>query len=103
MPMESRVLHFASAEVFEALKEYCAETGRAMPADAQCSLVLFQDTEVRITLNSSGRTATTTFSESEVGTALIMFCIRKSIPIARRSIKSLQVGHDTVQLRLDIQ
>jgi hypothetical protein len=103
MPMESRVLHFATDEVFEALKEYCAQTGRAIPNDAACSLVLFRGTEMRVTLSSPRKEATTTFSESEVGTALIMFCIRKRIPIARRSVKSLNVGRDTVQLRLDIR
>jgi hypothetical protein len=103
MPMESRVLHFAQDEVLEALKGYCAQTDRSMPEDPGGGFVLFRDEASRLTLGSSDREISTAFTESEVGAALIMFCMKKDIPIARHSIKSLHVGKDHVLLRLDIR
>ncbi|HEY3768991.1 MAG TPA: hypothetical protein VGN44_09980 [Candidatus Angelobacter sp.] len=102
MPMESRTLHFANDEVFEALKEYGRQIGRPMPDGPGNSMALLPDTGARVTLNSMMRETTRSFTESEVAAALIMFCIKRSIPIARRSVKTLQVGNDSVLLRLDI-
>src|ERR1700744_2959792 len=103
MPSESRILHFAKNEVFEALKEYCAHTEPSIPEGALCALVSFQDSQARVVLNDAGRKCTRNFSESELGAALIMFCIKKSIPIAKRSEKSLQFQPDKVSLHLELR
>lgn len=42
------------------------------------------------------------FAENEVGAALVMFCIRKQIPIAKRATKSLEITGETVSLHLKI-
>jgi hypothetical protein len=100
MPTESRTLGFNKNEWFEALRDFCASTGRRLPADAVNGMILKQDSEVRIVLNPSGDESAITFTESEVGAALVMFCIKKRIPIAKRAVKSLEVADETLSLHL---
>ena len=103
MPSESRILNFAKNEVFEALRDYCAHTTHAIPEDALCGMVSFNDSQAQVVLNDAGRKSTHSFTESELGAALIMFCINKSIPIAKRSEKSLQFNPDSVALHLELR
>ncbi|MFY9680590.1 MAG: hypothetical protein WA416_07155 [Candidatus Sulfotelmatobacter sp.] len=102
MPTEIRVLSFSKIELFEALRDYCSHTGRRLPPDAAERLVLTQESEVRVTLNSLGEESEMKFAENEVGAALVMFCIRKQIPIAKRATKSLEITGETVSLHLKI-
>ena len=102
MPTETRVLCFNKIELFEALRDYCSHTGRRLPPDAAERLVLTQDSEVRVTLNSPGEESAIKFTENEVGAALVMFCIRKRIPIAKRATKSLEITGETISLHLKI-
>ena len=99
MPTESRILGFNKTELFEALRDYCSQTGRLLPDDVN-GVVLTQNSEVSIALNSPGDESSINFTENEIGAALVMFCIKKGIPIARRAIKSLEVVHETLSLRL---
>jgi hypothetical protein len=103
MPTESRILSFDHDEVFEALREYCNHIGRPLPADGVKGLVLTQDSGVRITVHDPSQEAPINFTEHEVGTALIMLCTKKDIPLPRQSIKSLEVTEKTLLLRLTIQ
>jgi len=100
MPTEIRILGFTKNEVFEALRDFCSNTGRRLPAGGADGLELTQDTEIRITLNSPGSESAMNFTENEVGAALVMFCIRKRIPIARRATKSLELADQTLSLHL---
>jgi len=43
MPTESRTLGFNKNEWFEALRDFCASTGRQLPADAVNGMILKQD------------------------------------------------------------
>lgn len=103
MPSESRILNFGKTEVFEALREYCAHTTHAIPEDALTGLVSFNDSQAQVVVNDGGSKSTHNFNESELGAALIMFCINKSIPIAKRSEKSLQFKTDSVSLHLELR
>jgi hypothetical protein len=102
MPTETRVLGFNKNELFEALRDYYISTGRRLPPDSADRLTLKQDGEVQIALESHGDGLATNFTENEVGAALVMFCIRKRIPIAKRAIKSLEVAGQTLFLHLKI-
>jgi hypothetical protein len=102
MPTEHRILAFNKNELFEALKDYCANTRRPLRADAANGLILHQDSEVKITLNLPGNEPTINFTENEVGAALVMLCIKKRIPIAKRAVKSLEVANETLSLHLKI-
>ncbi len=102
MPTESHVLGFDKNELFEALRDYRTNTGRQLPADAGNVLISTQDGEVRITLTFPDESAID-FTENEVGAALIMFCIKKRIPMARRATKSLVVADETLSLHLRIE
>ena len=98
MPTETRVLCFSKNELFDALRDYCGSTGRRLPSDGAERLILTQDTEVRVALNSTGDESAMNFTENEVGAALVMFCIRKQIPMAKRATKSLEVADETISL-----
>lgn len=102
MPTESRVIHFANDEVFEALKEYSTQTDRAIPAEARYRLISYRDMQARVILNSAGEKSAINFSESELGAALLMFCIKNSIPVAKRSVKTIDFKQDAVALRLEL-
>jgi hypothetical protein len=71
-----------------------------LPPDGAERLVLTQDSEVRVALNSAGEESAMNFTETEVGAALVMFCIRKQIPMAKRATKSLDVADETISLHL---
>ena len=56
--------------------------------------------EVKALFQSTSGAPTMTFNESELAAAVILHCKQQGIPIARRSIKSLQVTKDVVSLYL---
>ncbi|MGA9545723.1 MAG: hypothetical protein WBQ85_19265 [Candidatus Sulfotelmatobacter sp.] len=103
MPTETRVLGFNKNELFEALRDYYISTGRRLPPDSAERLTLKQDSGVQVVLNSPGDGLATNFTENEVGAALVMFCIRKRIPIAKRATKSLEVAGEAISLHLKME
>ncbi len=103
MPTETRVLGFNKNGLFEALRHYYISTGRRLPPDGAERLTLKQNSGVQVALNSSGDGLATNFTENEVGAALLMFCIRKRIPIAKRAIKSLEVTGEAISLHLKLE
>ena len=117
MPSELRTLDFSQREVCEALLAYCKQTRRELPEPICTGLMLSQTHETKITLamkygqpeitETSEIRATlnfarshTTFSESEVGGALVMHCMKKDIPIAKRAVKSITISGEGVHLHL---
>ena len=102
MPTESRILGFNKSEVLEMLGEYCTQTGRNLPDDSVDSLRMSQDHEVRVDVKTNDDGSTQEFTESELGAAIIMYCIKRGIPMARHAIKSLEVAHETLFLHLRI-
>ena len=98
MPQEFRILSFSKNEVFNALQNYCTNTGSKLAEDGRNRLVLEPGGEVMI--EQPGESVH--FTQTEVAAALILFCALNSIPIARRSSKSLEVTGETLNLRLKI-
>jgi hypothetical protein len=58
--------------------------------------------QISLPTNSQLPSEDVEFTESEVAAALMMFCIKENIPIARRATKSLQITREHVFLRLDL-
>jgi len=59
-----------------------------------------QDHEVKVDVKTNDDGSTQEFTESELGAAIIMYCIKRGIPMARHAIKSLEVAHETLFLHL---
>jgi len=117
MPTESRILDFSQNEIYEALLAYCRQTRRELPEQICTGLILSQNNETKIALsmNHSDSNITqkseirvtlnfvdsqSTFSESEVGGALVMHCMKRGIPMAKRAVKSLEVSREGAHLHL---
>ena len=102
MPTETRVLCFTKLELFEALRDYCSHTGRRLPPEAAERSGLNARQRRPNYRQFSGEESTMKFTDNEVGAALVMFCIRKRIPIAKRATKSLEITGETLSLHLKI-
>lgn len=102
MPAETRLITFTEAEVVEALLAFCEATSRPMPADGATCLIVRNGADTKFALASPKDGPKTSFYESEVAAALLAYCKKKHIPIARRSAKSLEVMQDAVALRLTL-
>ena len=59
--------------------------------------------KIEVTMTPNGSAPPIHFGENEIAVALIVFCNKKGIPIARRALKSLQVVQDSVSLHLAIR
>ncbi len=103
MPNETRTISFSNNEAMGALTEYCASTKRELPRGGIKRLSFSNDTEIKVTAEFDGGSPAIRFYEHEVAVALIMLCTKKSIPVPKRAAKSLQVGHDTIDLLLTLR
>ena len=103
MPGESRIVSFSNAEVIEAIVDYCEKTGRALPPGGIRGLSFSNIKEIKVTIQPEGQASPVSFYENEIAVALILFCNKKGIPVARRALKSLRVAQDTVSLHLAIR
>jgi hypothetical protein len=100
MPSESRIVTFSNAEVSEALTEFCEQTKRPLPEGGIKRLTFSNEKEVRIAVEPEKGNGAMNFYEHEIAAALILYCNKRSIPVARRAVKSLQIAQDTVALHL---
>lgn len=102
MPVETRLITFTAPEVFEALMLFCETTGRPLPNGGIKRLIPPDGADGKITIEPEADAAKISFYENEVAAALLAYCKKKQIPVARRSAKSLEFKPDTVSLRLSI-
>jgi hypothetical protein len=98
VPQELRTLSFSKNEVFHALQNYCTQTGTELRDESRKALTL--EPSGKVAIEQSGKNLH--FTQAEVAAALIMFCAQNSIPVARRSTKSLEVIGESLALRLTI-
>ena len=103
MPIAARTITFTNREVVEALIDFSAAADRKPPTQEIKGLTFSNDGEVKTTLEFAADAPGMTFIANDVAVALILYCIKKCIPVARRSIKSLQVPQDSVALHLTIK
>jgi hypothetical protein len=100
MPTETRVITFTNAEIKEAIAHYCVKTGRLATYGGVTGLTFSNDGGLSATFQPTASSPVVTFKENEIAAAVLLHCKNRGIPIARRSIKSLQVGKDSVMLTL---
>lgn len=103
MPSESRIITFSNAETMDALLEYCVNSKRDVPNGGIKRLVFSNGSEVKVTAEFNAAAPPITFYQNEVAAALILYCNKIGIPVARRAIKSLQVTQDAILLQLTIR
>jgi len=103
MPNETRALSFSNKEAIGALTDYCASTKRELPKGGIQRLSFSNESEIKVTAEFDGGAPSIRFYEHEVAVALIMLCNKRGIPIPKRGAKSLQVGHDTIELLLSLR
>ncbi|MGH7125781.1 MAG: hypothetical protein ACREFI_15505 [Stellaceae bacterium] len=103
MPGESRTITFTNAEAIDALLEYCASTKRVLPAGGIKRLAFSNEAEVKVTVEFNASAPPISFYQNEVAAALILYCNKIGIPVARRAIKSLQVTQDSIALQLSMR
>jgi hypothetical protein len=100
MPTETRIITFTNAEIKEAIARYCVKTGRIANQKSVEKLSFSNDGELSASFQPMANSAMVTFKENEIAAAVLLHCKERGIPIARRSLKSLQVAKDTVSLTL---
>jgi hypothetical protein len=100
MPTETRVITFSNAEVVEAIANYCLKTGRLTPSASASGLTFTNDGGISASFEPVPPGPTMTVQLGEITAALLLYCKQHGIPIAQRSIKSLEVAQDVVFLRL---
>jgi hypothetical protein len=100
MPTETRIVTFSNDEIKQAIASYCVKTGRVSSNTGLAVLTFTNEGEVKAAFQPAAGAPMMTLTESELAAAVLLFCKQHAIPIARRSIKSLQVAKDVVSLCL---
>ena len=100
MPTEVRIITFSEWEMKEALIDFCIKSARPLPDDSFDAIEFPCKGEVNVTVVGRQNKSRLTFQEHEVAAAIIGYCVKKNIPIARRSLKSLRSTRHSVSLRL---
>ena len=91
---------FRSPEVIEALVDYCRLMKRPVPTGKITPVILAGRRENKVAFEGGGKPARVTFYEAELAAALIAFCKKRRIPVARGASKKLQFTPDSVTLHL---
>lgn len=103
MPNESRVISFSNGEAMDALVQYCTATKRELPSGGIKRLVFSNDSEIKVTAEFNAGVPSISFFQNEMAAALILYCNRVGIPVARRALKSLNVTQDSISLQLELR
>jgi hypothetical protein len=103
MPSESRTLTFTNAEAKDALLEYCVTTKREIPSGGIRRLAFSNDDEVKVTAEFNASAPPISFYQNEIAAALILYCNKIGIPVARRAIKTLEIAQDSIALQFSMR
>ncbi len=103
MSVESRRIIFAGPEILEALADFCVKAERRMPDSKVKQIQYERDGPIGVILEfEEENVPKASFYKNEVAAALIMYCNKRGIPVARRAKKSLEITRDSVALHLVI-
>lgn len=102
MPVETRLITFTGPEVIEALVDFCEANGRTLRKGGIKRLILPDGADGNIGIKLEGDAPRITFYGNEAAAALLAYCKKKHIPVARRSDKSIEFKQGVVTLRLTI-
>jgi hypothetical protein len=100
LPIETRTIEFSGPEVIEALVDFCRANKRPVPSGKIQPLIVVGRRENKVAFEGGGRPSRVHFYEAELAAALLTYCKKKRIPVARGAAKSLRFTPDTVTLRL---
>lgn len=106
MPTEIRRLVFTEVETARAISELSLNTPTTMPAGAVLDYKVEQESPVRLRLHlqtREGKQLYHTIDEAFVAAALISFCMRGTIPIAKKSRKTVKVVKGGVALDMTLE
>ncbi len=114
MPTEFRRLVFRDDELLAALGHELRQTGGKFPSGRIVRHEVMRGPELTVRLEievegagepcrvDGGTSISVTLEPAFIAAALIRFCIREGIPMARRAEKSLQVVGDNLALNLSL-
>jgi len=101
MPAESRIVRFTDKEILEAVTAYCVKTARLAPGIRVTSPLVSNDGEIKLSFEPVPAGPIVTLHESELLSAIILYCNQRHIPISRRSVKSLSVTKNSFSLHME--
>jgi len=105
VPSETRNIVFSQNELLEAIGRYVKHVRHPMPAGkiTRCHIEPDGNVSVIVDHNADGSNHVVEFSHAMVAAALIRFCIEKSIPIPRKSEKTVHGEADGMALNFRIE
>ena len=105
MPTETRILVFSPDEVAEALAEYRDAGHGKLPAGDIIYCRVGEgtmDVAIKVVVPASREVLTAAVSAEDVGAALVAHCLSRSVPLAMKATRSLEVQGSNLALRLSL-
>lgn len=107
MPREVRTITFSQLEVYQAMAEFAARNGRAMPPGTLDRLAFNPQQEPALVMAvrtpGSPIIQKVAFRQAEVAAALILYCRGNRIPLPKNSRRKLESADDGVTLILHLE
>lgn len=106
MPTEHRCIEFSRQEVLTAIAEYNKMASTKIPPGTLKHVTFRDDGGVVADMelyDVDGKAFTHVLKEKHLAAALLSFCLREKIPMARRAEKSLLIMGDSLALNLVIR
>lgn len=97
MCKEERRIYFTTRELIEALGLFCETSHQYFPFNKNAELSFKTKPNIVAVVSDPGSSdEPCEFPESEIGVALILFCKKNAIPVARRAEKSLELSDGSI-------
>jgi hypothetical protein len=106
MAVDVRVLIFSEAEAIEAVRTFYQSLSQAFPAGVvrRCEIVQRDGIGLHLVIrDQNDRQRELYVSAAKLSEALIMYCLRTRIPLARRATKSLSIEAGQVALVMKLK
>lgn len=106
MPTEIRRLLYSEVEVARAVSELSLNTATGMPPGAVLDYKVEKESPIELRLHlqtREGKQLYHTIDEAFVAAALISYCMRNNIPIARKSRKTVKVTKNGIALDMTLE
>jgi hypothetical protein len=98
---EYRVLSFREKEVTEALTQFRKKSDFE-PLGFHSLEVSQRDSDVVVQCHDKERDVPHRYSDHEVCSALMLYCMREKIPLPRRGSKSVYIAADGIKLVIEV-
>jgi hypothetical protein len=101
-----RQIAFRDAEIFSAIKDYRSRRGEPLPVGSVVGIDVEDAPDVTATIRiaqDGGRAVIRVeLSAESIAAALILFCIKRKIPLPAHADKSIRKSGDTIVLLINI-